>query len=93
MDKLSVPRTLSVWLIAFVITSFSYVLNARGHGWVSFIGASALTRLAIDKMVTGSNSEKWTLSVGLTIFAALAYGLIGGMLRPDLVAPNEPDGQ
>jgi hypothetical protein len=76
VDKLSAPRTAAVWLIAFLITSFSYVLNARGHGWVSFIAASALTRLAIDKMVSGSNSEKWTLSVGLTVFAALAYGLI-----------------
>ena len=74
---------------AIAITAATYELNSSGHGWVSFIAASALTRLAIEKMMPkGHNLMKWSLAIVATAVGTLAYGVIAGMLNPDLQAPD-----
>ena len=79
------------WPAGILIATLCYTLNSAGHGWVSFIATVTLTRLAIGKQVQGTEAEKWVAAFVVAFVGTIAYGLVGGMLKSDRVAPDLND--
>lgn len=78
-----------VGIVGIISASTTYSFNAGGNGLISFIAACALTRLAMDmKLPDGNSTAKWLVALIATSCGTLMYGVIGGMLNPELQAPD-----
>lgn len=77
------------WLVGILVSSVCYTLNQKGHGWFSFIAAVVVCRIALgSQMKDKEEGEKWMGAFAVAFVGTLVYGLVGGMMNPDRVAPD-----
>lgn len=79
------------WPVAVAIATVCYEVNRHGHGYISFIAVTTLTRLIVTRtMKDESEQYRWIAAFFVAFVGTLGYGLLANVLWPDRISIDGP---
>lgn len=76
------------WPVGIIVSTACYTVNRGGYGVFSFLASVVICRIVIgSQMKDHEESERWVGAFFAALVGMITYGVLGGMLHPDRVAP------